>query len=342
MVEQDTSKLFAGDAVRIGPIIGIPRLLWRYRVDPAEILSEAKLPPDLFSDADNLISFSARSHLISLCVEKTGCRHFGLELGRGAALPSLGLIGYLAMNSADLRTALKTLVRYFHLHSRGSLLTLKVEGDYAFFGYTIYQSGSEAIAQIEDAAVAIMFNILRSLCGPEWTAVEACFTRQVPSSLGPYRDFFRTRLRFNAEYSGAYFSTSWLDRPINDADPELRHVLQNQVRQLEALYARDFPSQVQHMILTSLPTGQSNADQIAALFSIHPRTLSRRLQRYGTSFHQLADAARYEFSRQLLCDSGMNLGEISEIVGYSDASSFTKAFRRWSGMTPSQWQQQQE
>ena len=335
------STLFEGDAVRIGPIIGIPDLLWRYQVDPKALLSEANLPPDLFSDPDNLISFTARSHLVSLCVERTGCRHFGLELGRKPGLSSLGLIGYLAQNSTDVRRALQSLVRFFHLHSRGSVLTLRVEGDYTFFGYSIYQSGSEAIAQIEDAAVAIMFNILRSLCGPEWKAVEACFTHRVPRNLGPFRDFFRTRLRFDAEHSGAYFDTSWLDRPIADADPELHRVLQKQVEQLEARYAEDFPAQVQHMILTSLPTGQSNADQIAALFSIHPRTLGRRLQQYDTSFRELADEARYEFSRQLLSDSGMNLGEISEIIGYSDASAFTKAFRRWSGKTPSQWQKEQ-
>jgi AraC-like DNA-binding protein len=83
--------------------------------------------------------------------------------------------------------------------------------------------------------------------------------------------------------------------------------------------------------------GHVKADQVAALFSMHSRTLNRRLESYNTSFRILADEVRYDIARQLLEASDSNMKEISEMIGYCDTSAFTKAFKRWSGTTPARW-----
>ena len=82
---------------------------------------------------------------------------------------------------------------------------------------------------------------------------------------------------------------------------------------------------------------QARSDQVAKLFSIHSRTLSRRLNACGTSFQELLDEGRFEIARQLLEDTRMELHRIAESLEYADASAFTRAFRRWSGITPGQW-----
>ena len=331
------TNLYQDEPVRIGPIARVPELLRQFCVNPEKVFEDANLPSNLFEDADNLISFSARSHLIQLCCEKTGCEHFGLLIGQQTDISSLGLIGYLSLNSHDVGIALNNLVRYFHLHSKGSMLSRKTEDDYVFFGYRIYQSGAEAISQIEDAAVAIIHNTLGSLCGPKWSPVEVRFGHRKPKNLQPYRDFFGARLRFDTEYSGIFFDAECLQWPIESADPVLYRLLKKQVDQLDVEFGSDFPAQVRRMVIVSLPMGQAHADQIAALFAIHPKTLNRRLKVYGTSFKDIADEARYELTRQLLNTSDMKLSEISEVVGYADASAFTKAFKRWTGLTPSVW-----
>jgi AraC-like DNA-binding protein len=325
------------ETVRVGTTFAIPAVLRRLGVDPAEVLAEAGLDLKLFDDPDNLISYAARSRLISLCVARTNCSHFGLLLCERNGLHSLGLVGYLVQHSATAGTALRDLVRFFRLHARGGVPTLAVEGDFAFFGFRIHSPGLEAADQIMDGAIATAFNIMHQLCGRDWKPIEVLLAHRKPEDTGPFRRFFRAPLRFDAAQSALVFSADWLERPVPGADPELRRLLQKQVDALAARYGDDFPEQVRALLRTALLTGHSKADQIATLFSMHRRTLNRRLAEFGTTFQELVDASRYEAARQMLESSAIEVSEIAAGLGYADASAFTRAFRRWSGTTPALW-----
>jgi AraC-like DNA-binding protein len=76
---------------------------------------------------------------------------------------------------------------------------------------------------------------------------------------------------------------------------------------------------------------------IAWKFGLHPRTFSRHLAQEGTTFQKLVDEVRYEIARDLLAGSRMTLGQIAAILGFSEPSAFTRAFRRWAAQPPSGW-----
>jgi len=124
---------------------------------------------------------------------------------------------------------------------------------------------------------------------------------------------------------------------VPGTDPDLLHLLQQQIEALEVEYGDDLPGQVRRVLRTALLTDQARSDQIAMLFSVHSRTLSRRLKACGTSFQELLDEGRFEIARQMLEDTRMEVHQIAETLDYADASAFTRAFRRWSGITPGQW-----
>ena len=177
--------------VRIGGAIAIPRVLRNLGADPAKVLAEAGIDPNVFDDPDNLISNATRIHLLNLCVARTGCRHFGLLVGQQTGLPDFGPVGFLVQNSPDAGTALRNFVRYLHLHVRGAAPTLKIYGNLAYLGYEVHQSEFEAIDQLTDAALAVAFNIVRTLCGPDWIPVQVQFAHREPEDVGPYRQHFR-------------------------------------------------------------------------------------------------------------------------------------------------------
>ena len=331
------AQLLHEGTVRIGPAAQIPDLLRTFDIDPVKIMDEAGLDLKIFDDPDNLISFATRSHLIALCHERTGCDHLGLLLGKNVGLSHFGIVGYLAQHSPDIASALNNLVHYFHLHAQGSIVAQKVEDDRAFFGYSIYHRGTEATAQLEDAAVTIMYNCLRTLCGPDWKPIEVCFKHRKPKDIKSYRRFFQAPLCFDAVENGIFFDASYLHQATTSNDSSLYHLLQKQVDQIESKHSDDFPEQVRRMLVSALPMGHTQAEQIAALFSIHSRTLNRRLAAYGTSFKKLADEVRYEISRQMLSTSDKEVRDIAEMLHYSDVNAFTKAFKRWSGTTPAKW-----
>jgi len=326
--------------VRIGPVLAIPGVLRRLGADPAKVLAEAGVDVALFDDPENLISYAARGRLLSRCVAATGCRHFGLLLCQQGGLHTLGLVGLLVKYSPDVGTALRNLVRYFHLHARGAALDLAVDRDRVTFGFGVYQPQVEAIDQVGDGAVATMFNVMRAVCGPDWTPVEVRFAHRKPQDVGPYRRFFRAPLRFDAEQYGLVFAADWLGRRLPEADPELRRLLQKEIDVLEARHGDEFPEQVRSVLRTALVTDHGKAGQVAVLFSMHSRTLSRRLNDFGTSFRQLVDEVRFAIARQMLEDSAMDVGQIAVLLDYADASAFTRAFRRWSGTTPARWRTQ--
>jgi AraC-like DNA-binding protein len=323
--------------LRIGATLAVPFVLEELGANPARVLAEAGFDLALFDNPGNQISYRSRGRLLEHCARATGCPHFGLLVGERAGLDSLGLVGLLVKYSPDVGTALGQLVRYFHLHARGAVPTLAVEGGYAVFAYQVYQPGVPGNDQTGDGAVAAMLNIMRTLCGRDFKPTEAWFARRSPDNVEPYRKFFRVLLRFDADQNALVFSSSWLNRNLPNADTELRRLLQEQIGALELQHGRDLPEQVRSVLRAALATGHARADHLASLFSMHVRTLHRRLTDHGTSYRHLLDEASFEVAQQMLLHSAKDVAEIANLLDYGDARSFIRAFRRWSGTTPARW-----
>lgn len=323
--------------IRIGTASGIPKALSSLGLDPMEVLKGGGFDPGMFDDPDNLISFATRSRLIAYCASKANCEHFGLLIGQQSGLYSLGLVGLLMQYSPDAGTALNNLARYFHLHAHGVSVSLQVHGDTAILGFQIHQSSAPAINQTADAAIAIMFNCMRELCRTSWRPSEIWFMHSEPADLEPFREFFGARLRFNAEQSAIIFHSSCLMVALPEVHPELRRIVQKQIDVLAARHADNFPEQVRSVLRAALLSGDVSTDRVATLFSMHARTLNRRLSEYGIHYRGLVDEMRFEMAQQMLTDSSLEVSEIALILLYSDARSFIRAFRRWSGTTPARW-----
>lgn len=323
--------------LRVGGALAITAVLRDFGVDPREVLIEAGIAPKLFDDPDNLITYRARGRLMTRSVVRTGCPHFGLLVGQRMNLQALGVVGLLARNAPDVEAALRSIVTLLHLHARGAVMELMVDHTLAMLSYDAYQPHIESADQTGDAAVAMMVNAMQTLCGTDFQPIEARFAHRKPDDVQPFRKFFKVPLRFDAEHYALVFASDWLDRQVPGNDAELARLLQKQINALEAKHGDEFPEIVRSLLRSALLTGHGSADQVAALFSMHVRTLSRRLEEFGTSFQELVDEGRFEIARQMLEDTSLEVGQIAEALGYARASAFTRAFRRWSGATPAAW-----
>jgi AraC-like DNA-binding protein len=94
---------------------------------------------------------------------------------------------------------------------------------------------------------------------------------------------------------------------------------------------------LRRLMVNGAGQGETRLEQVADLFAIHRRTLNRRLRAQGTSFKALVDETRYDIARQLLRDTRLPTTEIAATLDYSECSAFVRAFRRWSGTSPSAW-----
>lgn len=153
----------------------------------------------------------------------------------------------------------------------------------------------------------------------------------------PFQQFFQAPLRFDSGQYAVVFPASWLNRRLPDTSPDMLLLLQQEINKFEVREGNSFLEQVRSLLRTTLLTGHSSADQTAELFSMHRRTLTRNLNALGTNFQQVVDEIRFEVARQLLEDSAMEVIQIASYLGYSNASAFTRAFKRWSSTTPARW-----
>ena len=327
----------ANAIVRIGTVASIPAVLRELGASPESVLGKAGIEPALFENPDNVISYKARGRLLRVCVEQTKCPHFGLLVGQKAGIESLGLPGLLAKYSPDVETALCNLVGAMHLHVRGATVDFSVDTRTAILRYDVHEPDAEASNQIGDGAVAIMHNVMLSLCGANWKPIEIWLAHRQPENLRPFRKAFNAPLLFNKKSNAIVFSRTYLRQRLPNADVELQRLLRQQIDMLEAKFSEEFPEQVRRVLRAALLTGHTSADMIAAIFSIHPRTLSRRLEEYGMNFRVMVDEERFGISRQMLRDTELAISDIASALDYADASAFTRAFRRWSGTTPAAW-----
>jgi AraC-like DNA-binding protein len=133
------------------------------------------------------------------------------------------------------------------------------------------------------------------------------------------------------------FPSCCLERRIAGADPLLQTMLEERISQLKGAQGSEFSDDIRRLLRTRLTSTRCSADDIADLLAMHRRTLSRRLKGGGMGYRDISNEIRFEIARQLLRDTEVPLGQIAAALDYSEASAFTRAFRRWSGETPTTW-----
>jgi len=323
--------------VRIASIASVPALLRELGSDPVRLLKSVGLDRRVFKDPENQIALVDAGRLMEACAQSTRCSHFGLLVGQRGGVASLGMVGELMLHSPTVDAALRSLTLHMHLRTRGGVPTRTVEGQWATLGYAIYQHGMPGSAYAYDVAIAIVFNVLRTLCGANWRPSEVQFAHAKPNDTGPYQRFFHSPLRFDADRTAIVFARRWLDQPLPGSDAALYQFLERQIAESEALDVEDLAERVRRALRTMLVTGRGAEEHVAELFSIHPRTLHRRLRAQGTSLRSLVEEGRCEIACQLLRDTNMNVSEIASILDYADATALTRAFRRWMSCPPAAW-----
>lgn len=327
----------ADHVIRVSCSLGLPPLLWEHGIDPRELLREAGLPPETFDAAENVVPFAALCHYVELATARTGVTDLGLRACLDTGLRSLVTVGYLAANSNTVRIALSTLEAYLHLHDQGAVSFVTEDGPVAALGYEILVPGLGGADQLTFGSIAIAANIMRELCGPRFEIRDVTFAYPAPADTALFRSFFRAPVRFGAERSAITFDAGWLATPLDRADPFIRGVLEERAL-AEGMEARaSFEDRLRRVIRTLVVAGRWSEDEVAATFGMSRRTLARRLKDNGSSFRQVLEVSLFDSARHLLQSSSLPLLEIADRLGYADPASFSRAFKRWSGMTPREW-----
>lgn len=318
--------------------MALPRILRRFGLSVDSILAELSLPPDLLESLDHIIDVEDAGRLLDCCAARSGCTHIGLLLGQSVSPDLYGLAGLLMQSSDTLGMALRSFIMSLHFNGRAVIPTFSVHGNTAVVGATLTTGFRTGRAIGLDMSLAVGCRLIRSLVGADWGPSEVRMARGAPEDAGPYRRFFGVDVAFDADRSVLIFPAVWLDKPLATADAKVRCRIE---RLLAAPAETDaeFVLFCTRAIVALIVREEFSVSGVAAAMKLHSRTLNRRLASLGTSVMALASEARFALARQLLTDTSLPAMEIASAIGYSDASTFTRTFKAWSGKTPSAWRQ---
>ena len=265
----------------------------------------------------------------------------GLRIAEGIGARHFGVLGYAALACENLAQALERMERYHAsvYDANPAHVRLGEHGVTIEWGVERGRPG----ALVDETAIASLVQLARDMTGRYWPVREVCFVNPPPRDMQPYRDFFGGEVSFNAPLTRLVFDLNYMALPLRKSDPALVSLLDQQAEQLLQQVSQ-VPAAVDAWRRTLVPLIREGKTSLAALAVAHnssPRTLQRRLSEQGTSFQQLLDDTRRHLAEGHLKECRLDLAEIALLLGYSEQSAFTRAFRAWTGMPPAQWRRHQ-
>ena len=281
----------AGSA-RIAAYAALPEVLTGFGVDLADVLDAARLPSNIFDDPESRISYADVGRLVAVSVQQTKCDHIGLLIGQGSGLAAMGLVGQIALCADTVGEGLQNFARFFTLQNTAATVDVITSGAFTRLVYAIAEPGMADTSQLQLGAMAIAFNILQDLCGPEWLPTAITVASSAPSNLRPCQKFFRAPLRFDSNESSIIFESHWLDRPLPPMDSQERMRIEAELQAQRAAIMADYTATVRRIVRKQLLIGGCSMDHVAAQLDgclvVAISQSGELFSQHGTS--QLADA----------------------------------------------------
>jgi AraC-like DNA-binding protein len=249
-------------------------------------------------------------------------------------------LGELAMRaSPTVREALLRVVRYAPLENERLVFGLEERGQEVALTCHVDGHPRGLTRHVHEYALASVLTHARLLTGLQVVPRAVWFLHARPRLVEPLHRFFGTEeLSFGRAGNGLLLDGTWLEARLTTADPRLLATAEHlaDMAMSARAPARDFTTTVASRIEEALESGAS-AEDIAARLHMSKRTLQRRLEEEGLSYQELLDRVRAQKARSLVGDEGLELADVAFRLGFSDVSSFSRSFRRWTGVSPGRY-----
>jgi AraC-like DNA-binding protein len=317
-------------------VILIDKALRSYGIDPDPLFHRAGIN---FVEASLPYARlpAARAHnLHRLCVDATGDPCFGLKIAEQMQPANLHGLGFSWLASDSLLHALERLVRFSKLISNVARFRLeRTEQTIELVAYDLDKL-PDCPDSVVDAVMAVFLRMCRITAGSSINPVRVDLVHSRPPCEHEFNKVFCTPVEFNAADNRLCFDKVSLEARLPSGNPELARINDQSVIDYLARFDGDNTSmQVRTRIIEQLPAGTPRQHSIARELNISLRSMQRKLRDdEGTSFTDLLDGTRRELARHYVRETHRPLGEISYLLGFSEPSSFTRAFRRWTGVSP--------
>lgn len=319
----------------IQPVIAALETLG-YPVD--DILAAADVTRTVLADADGRIPHPAMMILWQQALKVTGDNDLGIHLAEAAPIESFEIHGYALLSSPVLREAYRRGSRYQRLIHEATDLTFE-EGDQEGILQHALPGGRPVPRHPAEFLVTLWIRLGRLIAGKAWVPNLVCFAHESPTSTSEHTRIFQSPIQFSSGRTAMHVPNAILDLENAKADTNLVAILDRYASTLleQAPASETVGGRVRAQLLDALQSGIPAAEEVAQSLHMSARSLHRALQQEETTFRALSNQLRQEQAARYLTNTNIGIAEVGFLLGFSELSSFYRAFKRWTGVTPAEY-----
>ena len=311
-------------------------------IDAAAMLRSTGIDPDGPWDPKAMIPALSYYDMLERIALQTEVTDLPVRVGASMRLDEYGALGLAFKAATTLGASYARVERYARLwtgvveyelrpHSRGTLFILHRPGERRL-----------GMRLSNEATLASAVSIARQVSPVPVAPLEVLVGHSAPKSLAAHEDWFGCPVRFGAELDGILFSTETLSQPNMLGDAGISRYLMSHLDKELSEIPDEAPlvAETKDAIAQALSEGAPKMSDIARGLGLSARSFHRRLSEHGMSFQTLTESTRRDLAEGLLRDDRHTLAEIAFLTGFAEQSSFTRAFKRWAGVTPASYRKE--
>ena len=289
------------------------------------------------------VPLAQATRLWARLVELTADPTFGLAVARFIRPSITHALGQSLLASTSIADAVVRIGRYDKTVTTGTELEVMPGAAHTDLLLRFPHQTIQPSPQGRDCMLALLMNSFRSLAGNDFLPLKITLSHADFGLAKRYRDVFGCEVQFGARRDSMRIDNKTFHKPSEYGNPELAR----EIDKISEHYLRKLDSpttsvRVQHLIQQGLPSGQLSQDEIAKRLNRSISSLRRDLQNEGTSYKSLLEETRETLAKAYIEDGRHSLAEVAYLLGFSDQANFTRAFRRWTGSSPSKFPGQED
>ncbi|RON42123.1 AraC family transcriptional regulator [Pseudomonas brassicacearum] len=267
----------------------------------------------------------------------------GLRIGIQTVSTALGAYGQTIRSAPTMLLALRCMSHFAVVFAHAIRVDFEIDGGQVILSYQCTDPTITRRRQDSEFTIGFFLSLLREITeNPRLTPQRADFEHERPTDWSLHRDVLACPLHFKQTDNRLYFPIELLEMPVRTADPRLFQALEpflEQQRQIRAPVG-DLLAELGRHIASSLSSGGASLEMVAQSMGLGPRTLQRRLAEHQVEFRLLVEDVRRSLAEAYVAKDHYSLTEVALLLGYAECSSFSRAFRRWTQVSPQQYRLQ--
>lgn len=307
------------------------------------LLKAAQVRPSLLEHPENLITVDQFSALCREAIQASKDPSLGLEYGKRLKFTTHGALSQAAISCDTVGQALTVFIKYFRIRFGYMRLECFIEGEEAVLQLDVLHDVDDLYRFNVEVVISSLMDVNLLLFGTRLLDGGSCrVDYPEPANPRAYRDLFGSSMTFSAGVNQLRFRRQFLELPIALSNPVARRVAEAQceeeLRRLEA--AESAVGRVERLLESVRDGRLPPIETVASELRVSPRTLRRQLSSEGARFQDILDGIRHRRALEILKQNDLSVDAIADRLGYSDSSNFGRAFRKWEGMSPTNWRKE--